>query len=333
MAIDPLRQTVAHRNVSARAPARAHGFARLCRAVAALMRPLATSVLIAISGAPAAYAADPVELAAFIALPRRSPTTVLQYGPAAAQAVDLFLPTGSGPHPVAILIHGGCWSAATAGREQLRHVGVELANLGIAVWSIGYRRANEDGGGYPGTFQDVGRAIDRLRSDADHYHLDLSRTVLVGHSAGGHLALWAMARDGLPAASPLYSAEPFMPRSAISLAGVGDLEAFAHLVPILCGPGVVEKLVPATTSTGGYAEISPAALPPPKGKVVMISGILDRLVPPYAAHDYARAMLRKQATATERVDIPGAGHFDLVTPGTDAWAEVRGRIQSALGEP
>lgn len=332
MAIDPRRQTVAHRNVSAGAPAEAHGFVRLRHAVAALMRPLATSVLIAISGAPAAYAADPVEIATFVALPRRSPTTVLQYGAVAAQAVDLFVPAGSGPHPVAILIHGGCWSATTAGREQLRHIGAELANLGIAVWSIGYRRANEDGGGYPGTFQDVGRAIDRLRSDADRYHLDLSRTILVGHSAGGHLALWAMARDGLPAASPLYSAEPFMPRSAISLAGVGDLEAFARFVPILCGPGVIEKLLPATTSAGAYAEISPAALPPPKGKVVMISGILDRLVPPYAAHDYARAMQRKQATATERVDIPGAGHFDLVTPGTAAWAEVRGRIQSALGE-
>lgn len=298
--------------------------------VASLLPAGALAVLMAISGPRTADAAEPVELATFVALPRRSPTTVLQYGAAAAQAIDLFLPTGSGPHPVAILIHGGCWNATTAGREQLRHIGAELANLGIAVWSIGYRRANEDGGGYPGTFLDVGLAIDRLRSGADRYQLDLSRTVLVGHSAGGHLALWAMARDGLPAASPLYRAEPFMPRAAISLAGIGDLEAFARFVPILCGPGIIEKLVPATVSEGAYAEVSPATLPPPKGKVVMISGILDRLVPPYIAHDYARAMQRKQATATERVDIPGAGHFDLVTPGTDAWAEVKGRIESAL---
>jgi pimeloyl-ACP methyl ester carboxylesterase len=62
----------------------------------------------------------------------------------------------------------------------------------------------------------------------------------------------------------------------------------------------------------------------------MISGILDRLVPPYAAHDYARAMRRKQAS-TELVEIPGAGHFDLVTPGTRAWTEIRGRIEVALG--
>ena len=299
------------------------------------MRPLATLALIAMSVSSNAYAADPVELADFVALARPAPTVVLQYGAAPSQAVDLFLPkdqgsSDGGPHPLAILIHGGCWNVTTAGREQLRHIGAELASQGIAVWSIGYRRANEDGGGYPGTFLDVGQAIDRLRSDAARYHLDLSRTVLVGHSAGGHLALWAMARDSLPAASPLYSAQPFMPRSVISLAGIGDLEAFARFVPLHCGPGVIEKLVPATSSADAYAEISPAALPPPKGQVVMISGILDRLVPPYVADDYVRAMRRKQATSMERLDIPGAGHFDLVTPGTRAWTEVRGRIETAL---
>jgi acetyl esterase/lipase len=307
----------------------AHGLARVCRVVGKLMSPLATLAQIAMSGPPA-YAADPVELAAFVALARPAPTVVLQYGAATSQGVDLFIPGGSGPHPVAILIHGGCWSGTTAGREQLRHIGAELASLGIAVWSIGYRRTNEDGGGYPGTFQDVGLAIDRLRSDAARYHLDLSRTVLVGHSAGGHLALWAAARDSLPAASPLYDAKPFMPRSIISLAGIGDLAAFARFVPVHCGPGVLEKLIPATTSSDPYAEISPAALPAPKGPVVMISGILDRLVPPYAAHDYARAMRQKQATSPELVDIPGAGHFDLVTPGTRAWTEITRRIDAAL---
>jgi acetyl esterase/lipase len=294
------------------------------------MRSLAILALIAMSGSPVAYAGEPVEIAAFAALARPAPSVVLQYGTAASQAIDLFLPRGSGPHPVAILIHGGCWSVTTAGREQLRHIGEELASQGIAVWSIGYRRANEDGGGYPGTFQDVGQAIDRLRSDAARHHLDLSRTVLVGHSAGGHLALWAAARDRLPTASPLYRAHPFIPRAVISLAGVGDLEAFARFVPVLCGPGVIDRLVPATASATAYAEISPAALPPPNRQVVMISGILDRLVPPYIAHDYARAIRRKQATSTELVDIPGAGHFDLATPGTAAWDEVKFRITTAL---
>jgi acetyl esterase/lipase len=130
------------------------------------MRPAAILATIAVSVSSTSTVADPVELSTFIRLARPSPTAVLQYGPSDSQAADLFLPSGDGPHPLAILIHGGCWSATTAGREQLRHIGAELAARGIAVWSIGYRRADEPGGGYPGTFQDVGTAIDRLRSDA-----------------------------------------------------------------------------------------------------------------------------------------------------------------------
>src|SRR5262245_14956513 len=296
------------------------------------MRMLAALPLAAMSVSSAAYAADPVELKTFMALPRPAPTAVIAYGPESAQAVDLFLPAGDGPHPLAIFIHGGCWkNLPAAGREQLRHIGGELAKQGIAVWSIGYRRADEAGGGYPGTFQDVGAAIDRVRSEAAHHHLDLSRTIVVGHSAGGHLALWASVRDRLPPASPLHNADPFIPHAVISLGGVGDLKAFARLVPILCGPGIIERLAPETASANPYAEISPAELPPPRGRVVMISGILDRLVPPYVADDYARAMRQRHATPIELVDIPGAGHFDLVTPGTGAWEDVRARIVAALG--
>jgi acetyl esterase/lipase len=293
------------------------------------MRAAAAVALIAVCAA-SAYAAEPVELATFIGLERPAPSAELQYGTAASQVVDLFLPRGDGPHPVAILIHGGCWSVTTAGREQLRPMASELAQRGTAVWSIGYRRANETGGGYPGTFEDVGAAIDRLRAEASRYRLDLSRTVVVGHSAGGHLALWAAVRDRLAAGTRLYRVQPFIPGSVISLAGIGDLEAFAAIIPGLCGPGIIDRLVPSPGGARSYAEISPAALPPPSGQVVMISGSLDRLVPPAVARAYARAMERKQATSVALVDLPGAGHFDLVTPGTRAWEEVRTRIGASL---
>jgi len=293
------------------------------------MRAFATMASIAVIASGPAYAADPVELSAFVAIPRPAPTATFQYGTAAAQGVDFFLPNGAGPHPVAILIHGGCWSVTTAGREQLRHLGGALAGKGIVVWSIGYRRANEPGGGYPGTFQDVSEAIDRVRLEAVRYNLDLQRLVFVGHSAGGHLALWASARDQLPASSPLYSPNPLLPRSVISLAGIGDLKAFAPMMPSVCGPGIIESLAPQTASTDPYAEISPVALPPSRVKIVMISGVIDRLVPPYVAHDYARA-LRKSGALLELVDIPGAGHFDLVATGTRAWEEVSARILSAV---
>lgn len=293
-----------------------------------------TLTLIVLAVVTPVYAADPIDLSTFVAISRPEPTLQLRYGSEPSQTIDVFLPAGSGPHPVAVLVHGGCWSAHTAGREQLRHLGAELARRGIAVWSVGYRRADEPGGGYPGTFQDVGDAIDRLRSEAPQYNLDIARTVLVGHSAGGHLALWAAARGQLPEGSQLHRPEPFVPRAVISLAGIGDLKAFAPFVPVICGPGILERLTgaPPSGSRDAYADISPGVLPPaPEGHVVMISGLLDRLVPPYVAYDYARAMRDKREAPVELVDVPQAGHFDLVTLGTPAWAEVNRRIEAALG--
>ena len=270
--------------------------------------------------------AAPTDLATFAALPHPEPTHTLSYGPAQAQGIDVFLPAGTGPFPVAILIHGGCWSDLPgAGREQLRHLGADLAAQGTAAWSLGYRRADEPGGGYPGTFDDVAEAIDLLRSQAPRWNLDLTRTVIAGHSAGGHLALWAAARDQLPAASPLARHDPLLPGGVVSLAGIGDLRSFAPQVSLLCGPHIIERLTGARDT---YAEISPAEMPAAGAPVVMISGVLDRLVPPYVADDFART---RSTAAIALVEIPGAGHFDLVMPGTPAYATVLQAIHHALG--
>jgi acetyl esterase/lipase len=286
-------------------------------------------VLAALSSS-AAHAIDPIEIPAFMAIPRPAPTAEVRYGAQHVQAIDVFVPTTHGPHPVAILIHGGCWSIHTAGREQLRHLGADLASRGVAVWSIGYRRANETSGGYPGTYEDVGFAIDLLRAEAKTYRLDLSRTVLVGHSAGGHLALWASARGKLPASSRLWTVDPFVPPDVISLAGIGDIKTSAALI---CGSAVAERLrapLNPESQLDPYAEVSPVALPPPDSKITMISAILDRLVPPYLAYDYARAMALKGKPSIGLVNVPNAGHFDLVATGTHAWRIVRGHIEAAL---
>lgn len=269
--------------------------------------------------------AAPTELAAFAALERPKPTHALRYGPAPAQGIDVFLPSGTGPFPVVVLIHGGCWSDLPgAGREQLRHLGADLATEGIAVWSIGYRRADEPGGGYPGTFNDVAEAIDLLRSAAPRWGLDLTRTVVAGHSAGGHLALWAAARSQLPDVSPLARPNPVLPGAVVSLAGIGDIRAFAPQASLICGAHIIERL---TDGDEAYAEISPAEMSAPDVPVVMISGILDRLVPPYVADDFARA---KPSSAIELINIPKAGHFDLVMPGTPAHATVLRTIHHAF---
>jgi hypothetical protein len=123
-----------------------------------------------------------------------------------------------------------------------------------------------------------------------------------------------------------------VPRQVISLAGIGDLKSFARYVPSICGPGIIERLTTRMPGSGEvFDEVSPAALPAPDAHIVMVSGVLDRLVPPYVAYDYARALQLKGATPAQLLNIPDAGHFDLVTPGVPAWSEVGGQLSAALG--
>jgi acetyl esterase/lipase len=265
-----------------------------------------------------------------MAIQRPQPNAEIRFGTASAQGVDVFVPDGVGPHPVAILVHGGCWSVHTAGREQLRHLGADLSRRGIAVWSIGYRRANEASGGYPGTYEDVATAIDLLPSLGPAHRMDPSRSVLVGHSAGGHLALWAAARAGLPTNSPLKTRDPFLPPWVISLAGIGDVRGSAAAI---CGADIAQRLA-APTAPGAqvdaYADTSPADLPPPESHIVMVSALLDRLVAPALADEHVRAMHAKGKWSIDLIRIADAGHFDLVTPGTTAWGDVVRRIEAAL---
>jgi acetyl esterase/lipase len=286
--------------------------------------------VIAAFGSMAAAAAPPADVAAFMAIQRPLPNAEVRFGTASAQGVDVFVPDGVGPHPVAILVHGGCWSVHTAGREQLRHLGADLSRRGIAVWSIGYRRANEAGGGYPGTYQDVATAIDLLPNLGPAYRLDPSRSVLVGHSAGGHLALWAAARAGLPTNSPLKTRDPFLPPQVISLAGIGDVRRSAAGI---CGDDIAQRLaapVAPGVQVDPYADVSPAALPPPESHIVMVSALLDRLVPPTLADDHVHAMRAKGKWSIDLIRIADAGHFDIVTPGTAAWDDVVRQIEAAL---
>jgi acetyl esterase/lipase len=124
---------------------------------------------------------------------------------------------------VVLMVHGGCWRADLPGPELLAWQAEALRRQGLAVWSIRYRRLGHEGGGYPGTFQDVARGADHLRELARDQPLDLSRVLATGHSAGGHLALWLAARKQLPATSALGVKDPLAVHAVVPLAGVGDL--------------------------------------------------------------------------------------------------------------
>src|SRR5262245_30581153 len=145
----------------------------------------------------------------------------IQYGKGPLQFGDLRLPKGPGLHPVAIIIHGGCWMSEY-GLSYMGHLSAALAEAGVATWNLEYRRIGDEGGGWPGTFQDVAEGTDYLRTLAKGYPIDLNRAIALGHSAGGHLVLWLAARKNLPKDSPLYVPEPLPLRGIVGMASIPD---------------------------------------------------------------------------------------------------------------
>jgi acetyl esterase/lipase len=268
----------------------------------------------------------------YMAQPRHAPTAVVHYGPAPAQVAELFLPKGDGLHPVVVLLHGGCFLAEFEGLAQTSAIAADLASRGYAVWNVDYRKLGEPGAGYPGTFQDVATAIDRLRQEAPTHHLDLARVVALGHSAGGHLALWAASRGRIPASSPLHAADPLPIRAAISVAGIGDLEGQGAVFALPCGADTLPRLLDTARRADPYADTSPAALLPSPAKVVMVHGVFDSVMPPYTGLAFAE-QVRRAGGRAEVVTIPDAGHFDVAIPTTAAWAQVTAVVARELGSP
>ena len=224
----------------------------------------------------------------------------IAYGAAPAQVVELFLPKGKGPHPVVVLIHGGCFLAEYQGLPQTSGIAADLAGRGYAVWNVEYRKLGEDGAGYPGTFQDVADAVDRIRAEAPTYRLDTRRVVAVGHSAGGHLGLWAASRAKLPKESQMWRARPLKIRAVVSLGGIGDLKAHAGVFSGACGPTISQVAPPRT-----YAETSPGELLPTGAAVTMIHGEFDHVMPSETGQAYA-AKVRAAGGKAEAIEIKAA---------------------------
>lgn len=262
------------------------------------------------------------------ARPKPAPDRTLSYGADPLQHVELWLPPGRGPFPVVLMVHGGCWQTAVAKADIMDWIAGDLRARGIAVWNVEYRGEDVAGGGYPGTFRDVAAAADLLRRRGGRYHLRTSRVVVVGHSAGGHLALWLAARPGLPADSALRGRRPLPIAASFSLGGLPDLRAAATPPGDTCGADAVPRLVgaPSPARPDVYADTSPAALPQPDGPVTLINGGLDPIAPPA----FAAAYTLRAPRAHLRV-VPDQGHVELITPGAPAWTETERLIERALG--
>ncbi len=251
----------------------------------------------------------------------------LPYGPDPLHFGDLRLPSGPGPHPVVILVHGGFWRARFD-LEYMGHAAAALSAAGTATWNVEYRRLGNDGGGWPGTLLDVARAADRLRTLAPQYGLDLARTIALGHSAGGHLALWLAARRRIPAGDPLHAPDPLPLSAVVPLAGVSDLR---HAWELGLSQNVVRDFLggsPAEVPTR-YATASPAELLPLGVPQVLIHGTADEPVP-YAISTRYRDRAAALGDDVRLVTVRGAGHFEIVDPTAPEWGVVRDAAQSLV---
>lgn len=249
------------------------------------------------------------------------------YGSDPLQFGDLRLPEGEGPFPVAVLVHGGCWLS----QYDLEHLGPlaqAFTDQGIATWTLEYRRVGNEGGGWPGTFLDAADGTDYVTVLSQQYPLDLERVIAIGHSAGGHLALWLAGRSRLGAESPLYRPRPLALKGVLALAAAADLELVFERQS--CDQ-VVEKLLGGSPEEvpDRYAQGSPRNLLPFGIPQILLTGVHDQSWKPVADSYYQAAAA--SGDPVEKIDAPEAAHFEIIVPDTSSWPLVRRSAMRLLG--
>ena len=256
----------------------------------------------------------------------------IHYGADPSQFGDLWLPsrTGNSLLPVVVFFHGGWWKSEFD-LSYASHLCADLKQHGIATWSVEYRRVGSTGGGFPTTFQDAAAGFDFVATLAKSYSLDLTRVVVMGHSAGGHLAFWIAGRHHIDPHSDLYQPRPQIPlHGAVSLAGAVDLRltidlsgyfTFAHdkdEVFDLMGGRPVEH-------PDRYKAANPGDLLPFNVPQFVVQGTEDEQIPPKLPTRWAENARRVGDRVVVKM-IPGADHVDVVDPTSAAWSVIRALV-------
>jgi acetyl esterase/lipase len=283
--------------------------------------------------------------------PAPPPDVVLSYGPRPEHVADVRLPPlpagapsagapsagapsagagpgGARPAPLVVFLHGGFWRMAFD-RTHTGPLATALAAAGFAVCVPEFRRTGQSGGGWPGTFDDVAAAVDALpalvRTAVGADRVSDKAALLAGHSAGGHLALWAAARHRLPPGCGWRAPEPRC-GGVVALAAVSDLSACYALG---LGQGAANALL-----GGGprqyperYRVTDPMLLLPLDRPVRMVHGSADDRVPPSMSRDYL-GQARAAGDDVALDELPDAGHFEVIDPLSSWWP----RVQAAFTE-
>ena len=225
----------------------------------------------------------------------------LGYGTHPDQVGDLRIPDGPGPHPVAVLIHGGGWTGPFT-RDTMDGVAVDLAARGLATWNVEYRRIPPIGG-WRETTADVIAGVDALDSLADEHPLDLDDVTVIGHSAGGHLGFFAAKQARR------------RPVRFVSLAGMLDLRRlgsdFDNLLAGFMGDELDTHL----------DRVDPIRAVPCGVSIVALHGQQDDDVRPDQSRRFVEATLASGDEA-RLVELPGADHDDLIDPRSTLWETV-----------
>ena len=248
---------------------------------------------------------------------------VIYYGKDSLQYGELHLPPGKGPFPVIVMVHGGCW-LAEYDMKHMRALAGAFSDKGYAVWNIEYRRVGNPGGGWPGTFLDVAAGADHLRELAKKHPLDMKQVVAVGHSAGGHLALWLAIRHKLTPKSEIFTRNPLPLKGVLALEPGTEFRLIHH--NRICGH-VIDGLMGGSPKEvpNHYRNASPNAQIPLGIPHTILIGYLSGFGILGSSYFYtAKEAGDKQVTL---VEAPESGHFEMINPETSTWPIVLGALQ------
>ncbi|MCY7296098.1 alpha/beta hydrolase [Alteromonas sp. a30] len=247
---------------------------------------------------------------AVTALPFQEATHRLAYGEDSLQYGKLWISDEGNTKPLVVFIHGGCWLSA----YDIQHsypLTTAIAQAGYHVWSLEYRRTGDTGGGWPGTYEDILAGIDAT-NNLTQFGVEVNSVVLMGHSAGGHLAVLA--------GSDWQAKEVLQ---GVNISGVIGLAAITDLVKYSQGENSCETATPqfmggrAASKADAYTKADPAQKQP-MTNTVLLHGNQDAIVNvQHASLKGAKARLNETA-----------GHFDWVHPGSQAFTMILSTLES-----